>query len=567
MTQCSRSGIRSAIRVLQAFRQYSRRYCVRRVGIAVCCVLAVFLCQNARPDELAERPNVLLIMADDLGYSDLGCYGSEIATPNLDRLAAGGLRFTQFYNTARCWPTRAALLTGYYAQQVRRDKLPGVGGGGGHRNRRPTWARLLPDMLSPHGYRCYHSGKWHLDGPAIAAGFHESYILKDQGRFFNPQKHFRNDIPLPVIEKSSGFYGTVAIADHAIRCLRDHAISHPAKPFFHYVAFTAPHFPLHALPEDIARYGDAYDQGWDVIRSQRYSRQQQLSLHTQMLSAVERDVGPPYTFPEHLTILGAGEVDRPVSWDTLTPGQRRFQADKMRIHAAMVDRMDQEVGRLLSQLQSMDCLNNTLILFLSDNGASAEIMVRDDGHNPEAPPGSAETYLCLGPGWSTACNTPFRRHKTWVHEGGISTPLIVHWPHGLSSQGALRTCPAHVIDIVPTILDVCGVDRLNDWQGTPVPVAPGISLKSTFERDCPVARDHLWWLHDGHRAIRRGDWKLVSLCDQSWELYDLRVDRAEQHNLANDHPRRVRELEWRWTQTATEFGHLYRAKRKDTGGR
>ncbi len=200
----------------------------------------------------ADPPNVLIILADDLGYSDLGCYGGEIATPHLDALAAGGLRFTQFYNTGRCWPTRAALLTGYYAQQVRRDKVAGVRSGG--RGQRPDWARLLPEMLRPLGYRSYHSGKWHIDGMPLENGFDRSYYLRDQGRFFNPRVHHEDDQKLPPVKPGTGYYGTIAIADHAVKCLREHAAKYADQPFFHYLAFTAPHFPLHALPQDIARY-------------------------------------------------------------------------------------------------------------------------------------------------------------------------------------------------------------------------------------------------------------------------------------------------------------------------
>jgi len=440
----------------------------------------------------ASRPNILLILADDLGYSDLGCYGSEINTPHLDSLANNGLRLTQFYNTARCWPTRAALITGYYAQQVHRDALPGVGGGGGNRNSRPEWARLLPDMLTPTGYRSYHSGKWHLDGMPLECGFHHSYLLKDQGRFFNPTRHWEDDVALPAVPKNSGFYGTTAIADHAVKCLQDHQQQHSDKPFFHYLAFTAPHFPLHALPEDIAKYKDRYRGGWEKLRAERFARQQNLKLHNAALSDVERQLGPPYDFPDHLKKLGTGEVNRPVPWDELTAEQQAFQSDKMALHAAMIDRMDQEIGKVLQQLKDMQAFENTLILFLSDNGASAEIMVRDDGHDPAASPGSAATYLCLGPGWSTTCNTPFRRHKTWVHEGGISTPLIAHWPSGISAKGELRRSPGHVIDIVPTILEVCQTKPLQQWNGTTVPPAPGKSLVPLFVKDDRKPHDHLW---------------------------------------------------------------------------
>ena len=503
-----------------------------------------------------ERPNVLLVLADDLGYSDLGCYGGEIATPNLDRLAEEGLRFTQFYNTARCWPTRAALLTGYYAQQVRRDKVEGLPSG--NRGRRPEWAPLLPRMLEPFGYRSYHSGKWHIDGMPIENGFHRSYLLQDQGRFFSPRVHYEDDQVLPPISSEDGFYGTIAIADHAVRCLKEHAAEHADKPFFQYVAFTAPHFPLHALPQDIARYAPTYDVGWEQVRAARWQRLQDMGIVEGELSDVESEVGPPYHFPEALELLGSGEVNRPLPWTKLTEEQQQFQAMKMAIHAAMVDRMDRELGRILEQLREMGAFENTLILFLSDNGASAEIMVRDDGHDPQAAPGSAATYLCLGPGWSTTANTPFRRHKTWVHEGGIATPFIVHWPAGLQARGELRRNPGHVIDVVPTILELAGGKPRPQRQGQTVPPAPGKSLIPAFSEDQTVTHDDLWWLHEGHRAIRVGDWKLVAAKDEPWELFNLAADRTESNNLAAQHPEKVRELEQLWEQRLAEYTELAR---------
>jgi len=320
--------------------------------------------------------------------------------------------------------------------------------------------------------------------------------------------------------------------------------------------FTAPHFPLQAMPEDIAKYRDRYLAGWTTLRTERWNRQQSMGLLTGRLSDVEAKLGPPYNFPEHLKILGDVEVNRPVAWDSLNEQQVRFQADKMAIHAAMIDRMDQEIGRVLQQLRDMQQIENTLILFLSDNGASAEIMVRDDGHNPAASRGSAESYLCLGPGWSTTCNTPFRRHKTWVHEGGISTPLIVHWPAGFSASGELRKNAGHVIDIVPTILDVCDAKPFTEWQGLAVPMAPGKSLLPVFQRDESINHDHLWWFHDGHKAVRIGDWKLVAAKGEAWELYDLGSDRAEQHDLAAEKPDMVKQLAERWEQSVAEFQKL-----------
>jgi arylsulfatase len=511
-----------------------------------------------------QKPNVVIIMADDLGYSDLGCYGGDIATPNLDALAAGGLRFTQFYNTARCWPTRGALLTGYYAQQIRRDTVPGIPSGG--RGARPTWAKLLPEMLKPLGYRSYHSGKWHVDGTPLAGGFDRAYLMQDAGRFFSPRVHFEDDQRLPAVEPGSGYYSTTAIADHAIKYLKEHAAQHADKPFFAHIMFLSPHFPLQAPQEDIARYRDKYTQGWDQAREARWKRIQSLGLVRGALPPVERNVGPPYHFPEAFTALGPGEINRPVPWNELTGDQRAFQAAKMAVHAAMVDRMDQNIGRIVAQLQAMNALDNTLLCFLSDNGASAEIMVRDDGHDPAAPPGSAATHLCLGPGWSTVANTPLRMHKTWVHEGGISTPLVVHWPKGIAARGELRHNPGHVIDLVPTVVEIAG------GKSPPsAPPAPGRSLALAFAKDNTVTRDYLWWSHEGSRAIRVGDWKLVAASpsgrgrggnaqDQetpgAWELFNLAEDRTETKNLAAQMPDKVRELSQLWTQKQEEFFRL-----------
>jgi arylsulfatase A-like enzyme len=505
--------------------------------------------------EPSRKPNILILLADDMGFSDLGCYGGEIHTPNLDGLARNGLRFSQFYNTARCWPSRAALLTGYYAQQVRRDTVPGILSGG--KGVRPAWAPLLPEMLRPLGYRSYHSGKWHVDGQPLENGFDHSYLLQDLGRYFRPRVHYKDDRKLPAVRTDSGYYTTIAIADHAVECLKDHAEHFVDKPFFQYVAFNAPHFPLQALPEDIACYRDKYRRGWDVVRTERWQRMKKMGIVGHDLPALERDMGPPYHHPEALKQFGPNEINRPLPWRELTEEQQAFQSIKMAIHAAMIDRLDREVGRILQQLRVMGALNNTLILVLSDNGASAEMMVRDDGHDPKAAPGSADTHLCLGPGWSSTANTPLRRHKTWVHEGGISTPLIVHWPKGISARGELRHNPGHLIDIVPTVLEIAGGKRPETWKGKPVPLPPGKSLVPVFTRDNAVSHDYLWWCHEGNCAVRVGDWKLVAAGVKArWELYDLKIDRGESHNLADKKPEKARELEAIWTRHDREFCEL-----------
>jgi arylsulfatase len=494
----------------------------------------------------AQKPHVLIILADDLGYSDIGCYGSEISTPNLDRLAANGLRFTQCYNTARCWPTRSALMTGYYPQQIHMDPPHG---------KLPVWTRTLPQWLKPLGYRCYHSGKWHVNGaprPVADGGFDRSYDLEDHNRNFNPQKILEDDKPLPPVAKNSGYYTSTAFADHAIRCLKEHAEKFPNQPFFSYLAFTVPHFPLQAPAEDIVRYRDRYLAGWETIRAQRYARQCAMGLLSNSLAAVERQLGPPYDFPKDLAILGANEVNRPQPWDSLTPDQRAFQAAKMAVHAAMVDRMDREIGRVLEQIRAMGAWDNTVILFASDNGASAELMVRGDGHDPQAAPGSADTFLCLGPGWSTVSNTPFRRHKTWVHEGGISTPLIVHWPQGIEAHNVFRHDLCHVIDFVPTLIALAGATPTLPPGAPPF---PGHSLVPAFARDGAASHDCLFFHHDGNRALRVGDYKLVSARqDQNaWELYNLATDRGEQHGLAATQPDRVRDMAARWQALQDTF--------------
>jgi arylsulfatase A-like enzyme len=500
-------------------------------------------------DDKKTTPNIVFLLADDLGYSDLGCYGGEIQTPQLDALAANGVRFTQFYNTARCWPTRAALMTGYYAQQVRRDALDGKGGA---QAARPAWAKLLSERLRNLGYRNYHSGKWHIDGKPLQQGFDHSFeIGGGQHNFF---KAAGNTVDGESQQQTDDYYVTTATADHAISCLQEHAKQYADRPFFHYVCFTAPHFPLHARQEDIAKCRERYSAGWNELQKQRYERMLKLGIVNTALAPMEREVGPPYPFPEAIKILGAGELIRPMPWNELTAEQQAFQAHKMAIHAAMIECMDREIGRICDQLRAMNAWENTVIMFASDNGASAEIMVRGDGHDPAAPLGSATTFPCLGPGNSSLANTPFRRHKTWVHEGGIATPLVVHWPKGCSAKGELRHQPSHMIDIVPTVLELANSPKEEvPQQGTAL---PGKSLTNALRNNEPIARDYLWWLHEGNRAIRIGDWKLVAAKGTDWELYDLSKDRGELQNLAGKHSEKVKELADAWEKQAAATREL-----------
>ena len=495
-------------------------------------------------DGKLQRPNIVVILADDLGFSDLGCYGSDIATPNLDRLAANGLRFTQFYNTARCWPTRGSRMTGYYAQQIRMDPP---------QRRVPAWTRTLPQWLKPAGYRCYHSGKWHVFGasdPRSDAGFDRSYQIEGgQNNYFKASDVTEDGRQL---SDQPGFYMTTGTADHAIRCLKEHAERYSGQPFFEYLAFIAPHFPLHALPEDIARYQDRYRKGWDQVREERWQNLRRMGIVHCELSPLEPAFAPRYFKPEYLQTLGPGEIQHPVPWSQLTAEQKQFQATKMAIHAAMIDRMDREIGRVLDQIHAMGEWNNTVIFFLSDNGTDATIMVRGGGHDPAATPGSERSYLCLGPGWSSAGNAPFRRHKVWTHEGGISTPLIVHWPKGIAARGELRHDVGHVVDLVPTLLDLAGIQP---DLAAGAPSLPGRSLVPAFAKDGSVTRDYVFFHHEGNRALRVGHYKLVSAKEDknAWELFDLATDRCEQHNLAAEQPERVRAMSARWQELQEQF--------------
>lgn len=509
--------------------------------------------QNAGPGRSGQgrKPNVLVIVADDMGYSDAGCYGGEIETPHLDRLASNGLRFSQCYSTGRCWPSRASLLTGYYPQQVRMDPRQGP---------LPAWAGVVPHYLKPLGYRSYVSGKWHLWGapkPIEHGGFDRSYILHDHDRFFSPKNHELDDRRIDPVEEGSDFYTTTAIADYAMDFLKEHAQRHSEQPFYCYLAFTTPHFPLHALPEDIAKYRDRYLAGWDVIRKKRWERLREIGMVNCDLAALEPDVTAGWSLSEEkLTeMIGPGESGRAVPWTELTEEQKRFQATKMAIHAGMIDRMDHDIGRVLDQIKAMGAFEDTLILFVSDNGASAEQIIRGDMHDPSAPLGSARSYLCLGPGWSTAANTPFRLHKSWVHEGGTASPLIAHWPKGIAARGELRHNPCHFIDFLPTILELAGGQAPSGPPDTEAgPPLPGKSLVPVFAKDGTVKHEFLYFHHIGHRAIRVGDWKLVAKGkDGPWELYDLKTDRCEQKNLADRHPQKVREMAQLWQDSEDLF--------------
>ncbi|MGD0771792.1 MAG: arylsulfatase [Candidatus Solibacter sp.] len=492
----------------------------------------------------ARKPNFLVILADDMGFSDARCYGGDIDTPNLDRLAAGGVRFTQGYSTARCGPSRSCLLTGYYAQQTACDVMtPG---------NVPAYTKFLPDYLKPLGYRTYHSGKWHIRFAtgARGVGFDHSYTMLDEDRYFTQNRHELDGQPLP--KPGEGYYSTTAIADYGVRFLQEHARDHAKDPFFLYLAPHSPHFPLQAPAEDIERYRDKFAEGWDVARERKLPRMHRMGLVNCALAPREPNMWTRWNTPDEelFAKTGPGEVARAVPWSTLTAEQKAFQRTKMAIHAAMITRMDLEIGKVIRQLQAMGAERDTMILFLSDNGASPEQLIRGDGHDRTVPPGSARSFLGLGPGWSTCSNTPFRLHKSWVNEGGIASPMIVHWPNGLKDANSLRHDPCHFVDVLPTLVDLAGGSAAP--EGGP-PLA-GRSFAPALRKDGAAPHEFLYFNHNDNRAIRVGDWKLNAIgANGPWELYDLSTDRCEQKDLAAAQPDRVRQMAAIWTTHDAEY--------------
>ncbi|AKJ65295.1 arylsulfatase [Kiritimatiella glycovorans] len=503
----------------------------------------------------AKRPNLLFIMADDMGFSDAGCYGGEIHTPHLDALASNGVRFTQGYNCGRCWPSRSCMLSGYYPQQIGMDALPGV-----KRHQPQEWARMLPERLKPAGYRSFISGKWHAYGQPNEQGFARSYILNDHNRFFSPRAHAEDGQNLPPVEPGDDYYATTFIADKAIEYLRQHKRQAPDRPFFGYIAFISPHFPLHAPQKDIDRYRGRYDTGWDRVREQRYRRQREAGIVDCPLSERIEDFAAPHMKQEKLKkVYGEGETRYAVAWDSLEENQQAYQAEKMAIHAAMIDRMDREIGRILDELRAQGEFENTFIVFCSDNGASAELLERGGGHDPEAVPGSKDTYLCLGPGWSTAANTPFKYHKMIVHEGGIATPWIVHWPAGLEAANELRHQPVHLVDILPTFLALAGLDA-SKAHDEGAPAFPGRNFLPALEENRPIPRDYLYFSHWGN-ALRQGDWKIVRGVPRDhkgFKLYHMAEDRSETTDLADRYPERLNSMRRAFESIEDDFRRLNR---------
>ena len=514
------------------------------LACVLCCCGAGSAATAPAGEALRGRPNILLILADDLGYSDLGCYGSGVRTPNLDRLAAEGVRFSQFYNAARCCPTRASLLTGLYPHQA----------GVGHMLQNwhpPSYTSgigedtaTLAEALRTGGYSSYHVGKWHVGGVGAAVGrnhplnrgFAHAYGTGGGGNYFAPQPLYRDR---EAVRPEGDYYVTDAFSEWAARYLRDHRTSAPDRPFFLNLCYTAPHFPLHARTEDINRYLGTFRRGWDHERAVRFARQRQLGLVRPEWTLSHRDpVAQPWSKIRDETAIA--------EWDR-----------RMAVHAAMIDRMDQGIGHVLSALRETGQEKNTLVLFLSDNGASAEALDSwpnpARGHRPGAVVGAADSHRCLEIGWANAANTPFRENKMWVHEGGISTPLIAHWPGHVRNPGSVVGSVGHIIDLMPTFLDAAGLGYPAMLGGRSLRPLEGTSLLPAL-RGRSLGPRRLGWEHEGNRAYRDGDWKVVATHRGHWELYDLAADRTETQDLATRMPERTREMAAAWQKWAERVG-------------
>ena len=525
----------------------------------VCRIVVMLLTLTFASASAARRPNIVLIVADDMGFSDVGCFGGEIATPNIDRLAATGVRFTQFYNNARCCPTRASLMTGMYPHQVGVGAMNQDLGPAAYRGDLSDRCVTLAEALRGAGYRTGMVGKWHLSNLTVSPtapnkavlnfeaagaisesmkswpcnrGFEEHFgTIAGVGNFFDPWSLVHNQTP---ITPAKGFYYTDFINDHACDLIDQFSRAGEDKPFFLYVAHTAPHWPLHAKPADIAKYADTYRDGWDAMRQRRHQRLIELGIIDRHLALSARE----------------GQA-----WDDAS--HQDWEARRMAVYAAQVDCMDQGIGRILNKLDQHKLAGDTLVLFMSDNGGCAENVqpnwydipskTRNGrairiGNDPSMMPGDDTTFQSYGPSWANLSNTPFRRFKHFIEEGGIATPLIVRWPARLRSRdGQLERQPGHVIDIMPTCLDAAGVAPPSQLEGT-----------SLFAGNRPPTR--MFWEHEGARGVRVGDFKLVAARGEPWHLYDLAADRTELNDLAGLSPDKVAQLQKLYDDWARRCG-------------
>jgi arylsulfatase len=531
----------------------------------------------------AKRPNLIIILSDDMGYSDLGSYGGEIATPNLDQLARDGVRFTQFYNAARCCPSRASLLTGLYPHQAGIGHMVENRGFEAYRGNLNRQSVTLAEVLKPSGYRTYAVGKWHVTPgktPAALAdkanwplqrGFDRFYgTINGSGSFWDPNSLVRDNREITAAGdrdyRPEEYYYTDAISDHSTRFIREHATDHAQEPFLLYVAYTAAHWPMHARERDIAKYRGRYDRGYGPVAAARGQKQLQLGV-----------ASPAWGLP--LSAEDWSQVKDPA-----------FEARGMEVYAAMVEVMDEGIGRIIAELRAQGQLDNTFICFLQDNGGCAETNGRTGafqarGEKPSLPPlapdiaqygnapkqtrdgwpvrdgygvlpGPADTFVAYGRGWANVSNTPFREYKHWLHEGGISTPFIAHWPAGIpvARRGALDHQPSHLIDLMATCVDLAGAAYPAEFNGQAIHQLEGISLRPVLAGATLARTQPLFWEHEGNRAVRSGQWKLVSKHPGDWELYDISTDRTEQHDLAPAQPGRVQTLAAQWSAWARRVG-------------
>lgn len=497
-----------------------------------------------------KRPNILLILADDMGFSDLGCYGSEIETPHLDRLAGQGVRFSQHYNCARCCPSRASLLTGLYPHQAGIGHMVDKPGPGpGYADDLSPRSRTIAEVMRAAGYQTGMIGKWHVTPVTqshhnwpLQRGFDRYYgIIHGAADYYNPVTLTRGNEPAKI--EGDDYFFTDALGDNGVRFLDEFKQSE--KPFFLYAAFTAPHWPLHARPEDIRRYEERYRMGWDAMREARHERQLRMGMLERRWNLTLRDTGVP-------------------AWKDAP--DKQWQVRRMAVYAAMVEQLDRNIGRLLARLRENAQEDNTLVLFMSDNGGCAEeigprwkglhipAVTRDGrpvrvGNNPAVMPGPEDTYQSYGVPWANASNTPFRLYKHWVHEGGIATPLIVRWPARFHASQRFIDTPTHFIDVMATCVDAAGAAYPS---GDVIPLE-GQSLLPAIAGRTPAERS-LFWEHEGNCAVRRGQWKLVRKFPGDWELYDLKKDRTELRDLAASRPQLVRELSAAWDRWAARCG-------------
>jgi arylsulfatase len=503
-----------------------------------------------------QRPNIILIMADDLGYSDIGCFGAEIDTPNLDRLAKGGIKMTQFYTTPRCCPTRASLLTGLYSHQAGIGHMMEDRGVPGYRGELGRDTLTMAEELRRAGYATSMVGKWHVahilfdgkhqlnfqpskpywdnkDNWPLQRGFDHFYgTIHGVNSYYDPFSLVDGNKPVGAPDERKDFYYTDVISDKAVAEINRHAGG--GKPFFLYVAYTAPHWPLQAPEAAIKKYRKRYLAGWDRIREERYQRQVKTGLVDKHWPLSPRD-------------------PRAAAWGAVQ--DREWEANRMATHAAMIEIMDKGIGRIHEQLKARCLDKNTLVIFLSDNGACDEridprwydvpsrlrdgriVKAGNTNHNVMA--GPSDVWQSYGIAWANASNTPFIRYKHFTCEGGISTPFIAHWPAGIKTPGASTAQVGHIIDIMATFVDISGAKHPATHEGRDVQPLEGSSLRLVFEGEASPRATPLFWEHEGNRAVRLGDWKLVAQNLKGWELYNIALDRTERNDLAPDNPEKV----------------------------